>query len=44
MVDVDCLKEVNDNYGHLAGDRSLCAVSLGIQRTLRVEDVLERRS
>jgi two-component system cell cycle response regulator len=42
MVDVDCMKEVNDHFGHLAGDRALCAISLGIQRTLRVEDLLGR--
>jgi two-component system cell cycle response regulator len=42
MIDVDCLKDVNDQYGHLAGDRALCAIAARIQRALRVEDVLAR--
>ena len=42
MVDVDCLKQINDRFGHLAGDRALCAIAHRIQRALRVEDVLAR--
>jgi two-component system cell cycle response regulator len=42
MIDVDSLKSVNDSFGHLAGDRALCAVAARILRVLRVEDVLAR--
>jgi two-component system cell cycle response regulator len=42
MIDVDSLKRVNDSFGHLAGDRALCAVATRILRVLRVEDVLAR--
>jgi two-component system cell cycle response regulator len=42
MIDVDCLKEVNDRFGHLAGDRALCTVTARILRSMRVEDVLAR--
>jgi diguanylate cyclase (GGDEF)-like protein len=42
MLDVDCLKRVNDSFGHLAGDRALCTVAARILRALRLEDVLAR--
>ena len=42
MIDVDCLKEVNDHFGHLAGDRALCTIAARILRVLRVEDTLAR--
>jgi diguanylate cyclase (GGDEF)-like protein len=42
MIDVDCLKDVNDRFGHLAGDRALCTIAARIQSVLRVEDVLAR--
>jgi two-component system cell cycle response regulator len=42
MIDVDALKRVNDAFGHLAGDKVLCAVAARILRVLRVEDVLAR--
>jgi diguanylate cyclase (GGDEF)-like protein len=42
MIDVDCFKNVNDGLGHLAGDRTLCAVAARIQSVLRVEDELAR--
>jgi diguanylate cyclase (GGDEF)-like protein len=42
MIDVDCLKEVNDHFGHLAGDRALCTIAARILRVLRVEDMLAR--
>jgi two-component system cell cycle response regulator len=42
MIDVDCLKDVNDHFGHLAGDRALCTIAARILRALRVEDVLAR--
>jgi diguanylate cyclase (GGDEF)-like protein len=42
MIDIDNMKAVNDLYGHLAGDRALCAIAARIQRMLRGEDVLAR--
>jgi len=42
MLDVDCLKGVNDSFGHLAGDRALCTVAARILRALRLEDLLAR--
>jgi two-component system cell cycle response regulator len=42
MIDVDRLKEVNDTYGHLAGDRALCGIVAVIGSSIRVEDSLAR--
>jgi diguanylate cyclase (GGDEF)-like protein len=42
MIDVDCLKDVNDRFGHLAGDRALCTIAARILRVLRAEDILAR--
>ena len=42
MIDVDNLKAINDLYGHLAGDRALCAIAARIQHVLRAGDVLAR--
>jgi two-component system cell cycle response regulator len=42
MIDVDCLKTVNDSFGHLAGDQALCAIASCILRALRGEDLLAR--
>ncbi len=42
MVDLDHLKEINDRFGHMAGDRALCTVASCILRVLRVTDTLAR--
>jgi two-component system cell cycle response regulator len=42
MIDVDRLKEVNDSYGHLAGDRALSGIAASIGSSIRLEDVLAR--
>jgi diguanylate cyclase (GGDEF)-like protein len=42
MIDIDCLKEINDAFGHLAGDRALCTIAACIQIVLRIEDKLAR--
>lgn len=42
FVDVDGLKEINDTYGHLAGDQLLRAVATHVRASLRAYDVVVR--
>jgi len=43
MIDLDNFKQFNDLYGHLAGDRCLCAVADALSRQLhRPEDLVAR--
>jgi diguanylate cyclase (GGDEF)-like protein len=42
LVDLDRFKEVNDNFGHAAGDAVLRAVARSIERSIRTEDVFAR--
>ena len=42
MLDVDHFKNVNDTYGHLAGDAVLINISQTISSTLREVDCLGR--
>ncbi len=42
MIDVDNLKEFNDLFGHIAGDRVLAAVSRILRTQFRSRDVLIR--
>lgn len=42
MADLDFLRRINNNYGHLAGDMVLIGVSRVIQRSVRHEDVVGR--
>lgn len=42
MIDIDCFKNYNDNYGHLAGDIALRTVSQTIKQYLRPEDMVTR--
>src|SRR3954471_2878489 len=42
MIDVDEFKEVNDTFGHLAGDQVLIEVALLLARTARSVDAVAR--
>ena len=43
MIDLDNFKQFNDLYGHLAGDRCLCAVADALSRQVqRPEDLVAR--
>ncbi|MGB9710471.1 MAG: GGDEF domain-containing protein [Thermodesulfovibrio sp.] len=42
MVDIDNFKSINDNFGHLVGDRILNHVALQIKNFLRATDVVSR--
>lgn len=41
-LDLDGLKEINDNYGHRAGDAAIREVALRISNTLRESDTVAR--
>jgi diguanylate cyclase (GGDEF)-like protein len=42
LIDVDGLKQVNDLYGHAAGNRMLRAVAQALQHCVRAPDILAR--
>ncbi len=42
MIDLDRFKQTNDNFGHEAGDRVLCAVADCMRDVLRSDDVYGR--
>ena len=42
MIDVDRFKQFNDMFGHIAGDRALCAVSKILRKQFRPRDLLVR--
>lgn len=43
-IDVDLFKEINDSYGHLAGDKVLMAIADRLSACLRSNDVVARMS
>lgn len=42
MVDVDRFKQVNDRFGHLAGDDALKAIASALNKALRTSDLVGR--
>jgi diguanylate cyclase (GGDEF)-like protein len=42
VIDMDYLKEINDSYGHLAGDQVLCELAKRMSGQLRGVDMLAR--
>jgi diguanylate cyclase (GGDEF)-like protein len=42
FVDIDDFKDVNDRFGHAAGDDLLCAVGARLQRSVGASDTLAR--
>ncbi len=42
FLDLDNFKQVNDIYGHLAGDKLLCGVARQISKTVRDKDTVAR--
>lgn len=42
MVDIDKFKEINDTYGHLAGDQVIKCVAQSLHRAVRQNDIVAR--
>jgi len=42
ILDVDCLKQINDRYGHPTGDDVLCAVADTLRKCCRAVDIVAR--
>jgi len=42
MLDLDCFKSVNDELGHLMGDKILVAIARSVRQSLRAADTLGR--
>jgi len=42
VLDIDSFKQINDNYGHHAGDRALCAIADCLRDTTRAGDLIAR--
>lgn len=41
-LDLDCFKDINDCFGHPAGDEVLCEVASRLKQQLRTEDTVSR--
>ncbi len=42
IIDIDRFKRINDNYGHIVGDKALCAIAKQINDSLSPEDLVYR--
>jgi diguanylate cyclase (GGDEF)-like protein len=42
MIDVDHFKKINDDYGHLAGDKVLYAIAQALVNLMRPNDMIAR--
>ncbi len=42
IVDADFFKKINDNHGHIAGDRALVAITNALQKGIRATDRIGR--
>jgi two-component system, cell cycle response regulator len=42
LMDMDALKQINDTYGHLEGDRAIVTVAAILKQTFREDDIIAR--
>lgn len=42
VIDVNRFKQINDTYGHAAGDQALCAIAAALRSSLRISDLATR--
>jgi diguanylate cyclase (GGDEF)-like protein/putative nucleotidyltransferase with HDIG domain len=42
MIDLNGFKKINDTYGHLEGDRTLCKAAEILKESIRAEDIVGR--